>query len=1339
MTNFSHTNHSVIKTLVIVDPHVEDYQSLVNAVVPTAQVILLNPTQDGVSQITAALQTITELHSLQIISHGSPGCLYLGNSQLSLDTLDNYGSQLQTWFKVHNLLLYGCNVAAGDAGAEFIQRLKQITGAEIAASANPTGSKALGGDWDLEVTTDHQFTVELALSRQIQETYGSIFAPPANDNLANLIDLGSDISITTVGTNVEATGEDGEEPILSDSTINSVWWSWTAPVEGILTIDTFGSGITDTLLAVYRSTTFDNLSPVEFNDNASGVTNPLEAFQSELTIDVTEGTEYIIAVDGFDEEVGDIALNLDFQEFEPPTISGLSDITATNDFGLASANVTISIPIIDDNVEVESVVNDFNGTDNASGVYSLGVTTVTYTVTDTSGNVTEESFTVTVSDAQAPTVIANNITVELDETGIVTITPEEIDNGSFDNSNEPISLSLDIDEFDANDVGNNTVVLTVTDSSGNESTANATVTVEDNLDPIVITQDIELILDDYGDGSITVDDINNGSSDNTGMFDLSLDVTDFTISDVGEQTVTLTAIDESSNTSTATATVTVIDNIAPEIVVIPDFIVELDESGIGTLEVADIDDGIDDAAEIDSIELSQTTFGVEDIGVQEIEIVVTDVNENVATETFTVTVEDNIAPEAIGQDLTIQLDAQGFATITPEEIDNGSTDATGIASLELSQMEFTGDDLGDNTVTLTVTDNNGNISTDDVTVTVEDEIAPEIITPNDITIGTDAGETTATVDIPELLAIDNVEIATIVNDFNNTDDPSDIYPLGETEVIYTVTDTSGNFDSVSFTVTVIDEEAPDIYIVSDIEVSNDPGEQGADIDIPVPMVTDNDTVVEIVNDFNDTQDASGFYPLGTTTVTYSATDSSGNVTEVSFDVTVIDDEAPVISPLENIIVENEPGFAAAEVTIDIPTVTDNSAVVSLVNDFNDTDDASGIYPLGATNVTYTATDDNGNVTIEVFRVLVTDVEAPNLIGVPEDTTAPYGSDIPEAFVIAEDNSGSVELDFEEILEGDLLHRTWTATDGAGNVTSETQEIKFFKPIEVGNNFEETISASDDDNFIWGLDGNDDIEGNQGNDVIFGGSGDDVADGGAGNDVIYAGQNWDVMTGGADADIFVLSRDLFSDTITDFTPGEDKIALTNGLRLSRLELIETDADTEIVLAHNGRIITTVSGVIGLDETDFIDASGGEMGGNQFIVGDETNEIIVAGDGNDAIRGRQGNDTISGGAGIDIVLGHEGDDQLFGEEGNDFLRGGQGFDILEGGLESDIFVLEFTSGSDTIVDFEVGIDLFGVAGINVGSLSIAEDGDDLNIFSSNQLLATVLNVEASQLSAEDFIII
>src|SRR5207248_642574 len=94
-------------------------------------------------------------------------------------------------------------------------------------------------------------------------------------------------------------------------------------------------------------------------------------------------------------------------------------------------------------------------------------------------------------------------------------------------------------------------------------------------------------------------------------------------------------------------------------------------------------------------------------------------------------------PLAVCQNITLQLDATGNVTLTPAQIDNGSSDACGIASLSLSKTNFDCSNIGTNLVTLTVTDNNGNTQTCTATVTVQDQVAPLAVC-QDLTVQLDA-------------------------------------------------------------------------------------------------------------------------------------------------------------------------------------------------------------------------------------------------------------------------------------------------------------------------------------------------------------------------------------------------------------------------------------------------------------------------------------------------------------------------------------------------------------------------------------------------------------------------
>jgi subtilisin-like proprotein convertase family protein len=138
----------------------------------------------------------------------------------------------------------------------------------------------------------------------------------------------------------------------------------------------------------------------------------------------------------------------------------------------------------------------------------------------------------------------------------------------------------------------------------------------------------------------------------------------------------------------------------------------------------------------------------------------------------TISVEDNTAPQAVCQNISIELDQDGNATILPSEIDNGSSDICGTVTLSLSQSDFSCSNIGDNTVTLTATDDCGNTSTCTATVTVVDNLPPVMTCPSDQTIHLDPGACEQFLSY-NVTAVDNCEemltttfIGTTFNDNN---------------------------------------------------------------------------------------------------------------------------------------------------------------------------------------------------------------------------------------------------------------------------------------------------------------------------------------------------------------------------------------------------------------------------------------------------------------------------------------------------------------------------------------------------------------------------------------------
>ncbi|MEM7578442.1 MAG: DUF4347 domain-containing protein [Cyanobacteria bacterium P01_A01_bin.80] len=181
----SYQNFSVKKNkvnLVFIDSNIENLSHIFSGVKPGIEAFLMNGNEDGVKLITDVLSQYNNIDSIHIVSHGRPGTLYLGNNQLSLDTLNDYAGELQSWFNSESddvtpaLVLYGCNVAVGDAGSEFLEKLNQITKATIYASSTPVGNSAKGGNWNLDVCRGKVHnSLSLALKSEVLETYTGVF------------------------------------------------------------------------------------------------------------------------------------------------------------------------------------------------------------------------------------------------------------------------------------------------------------------------------------------------------------------------------------------------------------------------------------------------------------------------------------------------------------------------------------------------------------------------------------------------------------------------------------------------------------------------------------------------------------------------------------------------------------------------------------------------------------------------------------------------------------------------------------------------------------------------------------------------------------------------------------------------------------------------------------------------------------------------------------------------------------------------------------------------------------------------------------------------------------
>ncbi|MCF8460925.1 MAG: choice-of-anchor L domain-containing protein, partial [Flavobacteriales bacterium] len=231
------------------------------------------------------------------------------------------------------------------------------------------------------------------------------------------------------------------------------------------------------------------------------------------------------------------------------------------------------------------------GGQTTSSVSGRGVGTYSVTVTDANGCTDTDSETIIQNDPVLPTAVCQNITVQLNTGGTVTITAAQVNNGSTDNCGIA-SLSVSPNSFTCANMGTNAVVLTVTDVNGNVSTCNATVTVQDNIDPTAICQNITVQLNGAGTATITAAQVDNGSNDNCSVV-LTATPLSFTCANTGANTVTLTATDPSGNTDQCTSTVTVQDNVDPT-AICQNITVQLNGGGTATITAAQVNNGSSD-------------------------------------------------------------------------------------------------------------------------------------------------------------------------------------------------------------------------------------------------------------------------------------------------------------------------------------------------------------------------------------------------------------------------------------------------------------------------------------------------------------------------------------------------------------------------------------------------------------------------------------------------------------------------------------------------------------------------------------------------------------------------
>ncbi len=361
--------------------------------------------------------------------------------------------------------------------------------------------------------------------------------------------------------------------------------------------------------------------------------------------------------------------------------------------------------------------------------------------------------------------------------------------------------------------------------------------------------------------------------------------------------------------------------------------------------------------------------------------------------------------------------------------------------------------IGLTTVTWIATDASGNTSSANQQITVIGNKPPVIAAPPMLVVNTDPGVCVASVNVATPGVTDDTQGSTIVPRRSDGLPLGAAYPKGITTITWTATDADGATSVATQTVAVNDNQKPSIQVPADISTRTDRSASTATVAVGSAAALDNCPDVSVVGTRNDGGGLTAPYPIGLTTVTWTASDASRNTSTANQQITVVGNKPPVIAAPTMLVVNTDPGVCMASVSVATPAVTDDTEGTTIVSRRSDGLLLSAAYPKGLTTIMWTATDADGATSSASQIVTVNDGEKPSFISKPADISTGNDHGLASAVVAvskpsAVDNCREVSVDGSRS-DGAALDApynvgvttiNWMARDAARNSATTTQAI-----------------------------------------------------------------------------------------------------------------------------------------------------------------------------------------------------------------------------------------------------------------------------------------------------------